>query len=54
MKPEVTACTEAALEELSPCSWALSKKDVGLLQTTGEGAFGDLTLGDCRGNKVTV
>ncbi|XP_022435736.1 tyrosine-protein kinase CSK isoform X3 [Monodon monoceros] len=34
--------------------WALNMKDLKLLQTIGKGEFGDVMLGDYRGNKVAV
>ncbi|NXE03218.1 CSK kinase, partial [Chaetorhynchus papuensis] len=34
--------------------WALNMKDLKLLQIIGKGEFGDVMLGDYRGNKVAV
>ncbi|XP_015420037.1 PREDICTED: tyrosine-protein kinase CSK isoform X1 [Myotis davidii] len=39
---------------LLPGGWALNMKDLKLLQTIGKGEFGDVMLGDYRGNKVAV
>lgn len=44
----------AAQDEFSRSGWALNMKDLKLLQIIGKGEFGDVMLGDYRGNKVAV
>ncbi|NWI02867.1 CSK kinase, partial [Tichodroma muraria] len=44
----------AAAGEASRGGWALNMKDLKLLQIIGKGEFGDVMLGDYRGNKVAV
>ncbi|KAB1257135.1 Tyrosine-protein kinase CSK [Camelus dromedarius] len=54
IKPKVMEGTVAAQDEFFRSGWALSMKDLKLLQTIGKGEFGDVMLGDYRGNKVAV
>ncbi|XP_020850180.1 tyrosine-protein kinase CSK [Phascolarctos cinereus] len=54
IKPKVMEGTVAAQDEFSRSGWALNMKDLKLLQTIGKGEFGDVMLGDYRGNKVAV
>ncbi|KTG14436.1 hypothetical protein cypCar_00031858 [Cyprinus carpio] len=46
--------TVAAQDEFSRSGWALSRKDLKLIQTIGKGEFGDVMVGDYRGTKVAV
>ncbi|KAK2524560.1 hypothetical protein Q9233_009489 [Columba guinea] len=54
IKPKVMEGTVAAQDEFSRSGWALNMKDLKLLQIIGKGEFGDVMLGDYRGNKVAV
>lgn len=54
IKPKVMEGTVAAQDEFFRSGWALNMKDLKLLQTIGKGEFGDVMLGDYRGNKVAV
>ncbi|KAL1781446.1 tyrosine-protein kinase CSK [Sigmodon hispidus] len=54
IKPKVMEGTVAAQDEFYRSGWALNMKELKLLQTIGKGEFGDVMLGDYRGNKVAV
>ncbi|KAK1157886.1 tyrosine-protein kinase CSK [Huso huso] len=54
IKPKLMEGTVAAQDEFSRSGWALVRKDLKLLQPIGKGEFGDVMLGDYRGNKVAV
>ncbi|KFO65382.1 Tyrosine-protein kinase CSK, partial [Corvus brachyrhynchos] len=54
IKPKLMEGTVAAQDEFSRSGWALNMKDLKLLQIIGKGEFGDVMLGDYRGNKVAV
>ncbi|XP_059496208.1 tyrosine-protein kinase CSK isoform X1 [Stegostoma tigrinum] len=52
--PKLMEGTVAAQDEFSRSGWALSMRELKLLQTIGKGEFGDVMLGEYRGNKVAV
>uniref|UniRef100_A0A8C2W9X7 Tyrosine-protein kinase n=1 Tax=Cyclopterus lumpus TaxID=8103 RepID=A0A8C2W9X7_CYCLU len=54
IKPKLMEGTVAAQDEFSRSGWALNRKELKLLQTIGKGEFGDVMVGDYRGNKVAV
>uniref|UniRef100_A0A671MZ59 Tyrosine-protein kinase n=1 Tax=Sinocyclocheilus anshuiensis TaxID=1608454 RepID=A0A671MZ59_9TELE len=54
IKPKLMEGTVAAQDEFSRSGWALSRKDLKLIQTIGNGEFGDVMVGDYRGTKVAV
>uniref|UniRef100_A0A9R1SIF5 Tyrosine-protein kinase n=2 Tax=Cyprinus carpio TaxID=7962 RepID=A0A9R1SIF5_CYPCA len=54
IKPKLMEGTVAAQDEFSRSGWALSRKDLKLIQTIGKGEFGDVMVGDYRGTKVAV
>uniref|UniRef100_A0A8C4TID2 Tyrosine-protein kinase n=1 Tax=Erpetoichthys calabaricus TaxID=27687 RepID=A0A8C4TID2_ERPCA len=54
IKPKLMEGTVAAQDEFSRSGWALNLKELRFLQSIGKGEFGDVMLGDYRGNKVAV
>ncbi|XP_005994145.1 tyrosine-protein kinase CSK [Latimeria chalumnae] len=54
IKPKVMEGTVAAQDEFLRSGWALNRKDLQLFQTIGKGEFGDVVLGEYKGNKVAV
>ncbi|XP_043933126.1 tyrosine-protein kinase CSK [Protopterus annectens] len=54
IKPKLVEGTVAAVDEFSRSGWSLNMKDLKILQIIGKGEFGDVMLGEYRGNKVAV
>uniref|UniRef100_A0AAQ4QKU3 Tyrosine-protein kinase n=1 Tax=Gasterosteus aculeatus aculeatus TaxID=481459 RepID=A0AAQ4QKU3_GASAC len=54
IKPKLMEGTVAAQDEFSRSGWALNRKELKLLHSIGKGEFGDVLVGDYRGNKVAV
>ncbi|KAG2471272.1 CSK kinase, partial [Polypterus senegalus] len=54
IKPKLMEGTVAAQDEFSRSGWSLNLKELRFLQSIGKGEFGDVMLGDYRGNKVAV
>ncbi|KTF88783.1 hypothetical protein cypCar_00041402 [Cyprinus carpio] len=54
IKPKLMEGSVAAQDEFSRSGWALNRKELKLIQTIGKGEFGDVMVGDYRGEKVAV